>query len=196
VNKSETHSRFCLALVSGLLVLCLMGSSAEAAEAAAWRPLYDLIMRWINFGILIFFIVKYGRGPLMNFLKGQQAEVAKEIDQVESKKNALLEQIRQTQKKIHESSQRFEEIKKQTLMDGEREKQKIIDDARELSKNMLEAEKKKAHTRIISARNRFMAELVDAAMVFAQQKLPDEMTDTDHQKMLHSYLSSLSKISE
>ncbi len=197
MNKTTPSVRFCIALIFGMvLIVHFTALPVEAAEAASWRPTYDLIMRWINFGILVFFIVKYGKDPLMSFIKGQQTEVAKKIDQVESRKTTLLDEIQEASKKIEKSSQWLETIKRQIILEGEREKQKIIDNAREFSKTLLDAEKKKVGTRIRSARNQFMAELVDAAMAAAQQKLPGLMTDSDHQKMLNLYLSGIHRMAE
>lgn len=40
----------CAVLSAGILGLHLLGSDAYAAEGTShWRPIYDVIMRWINF---------------------------------------------------------------------------------------------------------------------------------------------------
>ena len=53
----------------------LLAESAGAAEAAGdWRPMYDLILRYVNFIILAFLIIKYARKPLVNFFKEDELQ--------------------------------------------------------------------------------------------------------------------------
>ncbi len=48
---------FIFTLVIGIHVL---GTEASAADNPDnWRPVFDLVMRWLNFGIIVFIIVKY-----------------------------------------------------------------------------------------------------------------------------------------
>ena len=61
---------------SGLVIagcaLCIhiFGDDTLAAESGGtWRSTYDLIMRWANFLILAFIIFKFGKKPLINFMK-------------------------------------------------------------------------------------------------------------------------------
>ncbi|MBW2449150.1 MAG: hypothetical protein JRE92_01825, partial [Deltaproteobacteria bacterium] len=76
---------WCLFVV--FLSLHLLGHDALAAEKSSnWRPIYDLILRYINFGIIVFVIVKYGKTPIMNFLRGQKDKLASEIKRLEDEK--------------------------------------------------------------------------------------------------------------
>ena len=69
------------------LGLFLAASEVLAAEnASSWRPTYDLVLMWVNFGIIVFIIVKYARKPLVNFLKGQKEEVDRKLTRLKKKK--------------------------------------------------------------------------------------------------------------
>ena len=61
--------------MGAIIILLWMATSVGAAETAAWRPTYDLVMRWVNFLILVIIIVKYMRKPLGDFIAGKQREV-------------------------------------------------------------------------------------------------------------------------
>ena len=84
----------CTGLLVGILSLHLLSLNGYAAEGSSnWRPIYDLIMRWINFGIIVFVVYKYARKPFMNFLRGRKEKVAEEIEALETRKeemNSLL----------------------------------------------------------------------------------------------------------
>ena len=71
---------------------------------------------------------------------------------------------------IEDSNARFDQIKSRIIKDGENAKQKIIDNARAQSKNIIEVEKLKASHQITQAKNQFMSELIDEASALASDK--------------------------
>jgi len=177
------------AAMAGILIL---STSAFAGEHG-WRLIYDEVMLWINFFILAFILVKYGRGPLMNFLKGQKDEVADQIHRLQKQKNALEAKIKKAQSMIEDSSIRFDKIKSRIIEDGERAKLQIIEDAKAQSKNIIKMEKLKATNQIAQAKEMFISEVVDEASALAHKKLPSEITDSDHNNLLDLFLSNISK---
>ena len=75
-----------LALV---LFLCLVGFTPEtlaADDGGSWRSKYDLVMRYLNFLILAFVLIKFGKKPLMNVLHQRKEEMQKEIKKVEEQR--------------------------------------------------------------------------------------------------------------
>ena len=55
VNKI---TRICVYFLTGLISFHILGSEALAAEdTVGWRPVFDLVMRWLNFGIIVFILV-------------------------------------------------------------------------------------------------------------------------------------------
>ena len=40
-------------------------------------------MMWVNFLILVFLAFKFGKAPIMEFLKGRKLEISEEINQIE-----------------------------------------------------------------------------------------------------------------
>lgn len=182
--------RFCGYIIGTLLFIHLMSPDAFAGDAQ-WRPIYDKIMMWVNFFILAFVIVKYGRKPFMNFLQGQSDEIAAEIHRLQKQKNTIDAQIHKTHQMIETSAARFEKIKKRIIEEGERAKQRIIEDAKTQSKKIIELEKIKAKNQIVQAKNRFLAEMVDEASALAQKRLPDEITHQDHELLLDLFITNI-----
>jgi len=187
--------RLCGSAATAILGILLLSTSAAAADPG-WRPIYDQVMLWINFFIFVFLAVKYGKKPLLNFLQGQKDEVADQIHRLQKQKNAIEAKIKKTHTMIEDSSVRFEQIKSRIMEDGERSRQKIIEDAKAQSKNIIEVEKLKAANQIVQAKDQFMAELVDEASALAQKKLPSEINDSDHNKLLDVFLSNISQAPE
>jgi len=180
---------FCY-IIAGILSLHFLGHEAFAAEkASSWRPIYDLILRWINFGIIVFLVNKYAKTPIMNFLRGQKETLAREIKRLENKKQGISANIEETLKTIDESEVRFAELKERIIHQGEKKKEAIIQTAQKQSKMMLEDAKRRIDTYFIQAKNKFRAEMIDRAIDLAVERLPKEITAEDNEKLTIEYLT-------
>ncbi|MBW2574133.1 MAG: ATP synthase F0 subunit B [Deltaproteobacteria bacterium] len=180
---------FCF-IIAGILSLHFLGHEAYAAEkSSSWRPIYDLILRWINFGIIVFLIVKYGKTPIMNFLRGQKEKLAHEIKRLEDKKEGIAANVEEAHKTIDESEVRFAKLKERIVRQGEKKKEAIIQSAQNQSKMMLEDGKRRIDTHFIQSKNKFRAEMIDRAIELAMERLTKEITAEDNEKLTIEYLS-------
>jgi len=172
-------------------MLHLSSYEALAADSANdWRPMFDLVMRWVNFLILAFLLIKFSRLPIKSFLAGKKEEIALEIEALESDKNQMLLKIDASRKKIENSKERLSQLKKTIIAQGEKNKIKIIEDAERESKILLLSAKQKIESRISDAREVIKLELVDEAIALAMQKLPERITDQDYQKFIDAFIES------
>jgi F-type H+-transporting ATPase subunit b len=179
----------CLSAV--LLALLLSVPDALAADNAKnWRPTFDLVMRWVNFAIIVILLVKFAKTPLINFLSGRKEQIERKIKEYEQQKDAVEHQIIETQDMLAHSMVRFENIKKSIIDDGERQKQLIIEDARQESKLLLRATQHKIEHQIREARYAIRSELVEAAIALAEKKISAEITAADQQKLTDLFLAS------
>jgi F-type H+-transporting ATPase subunit b len=186
-------------IIGGLFYagLFMTATEALAAEpAGSWRPTYDLVMRWLNFGILILLFFKYARKPLVAFLKGKSKQIENSITKVEKEKEALETRINELLNERQEGRKHLDRIRDRFISQGERKKQKIIDDAGNESRLLLKSAKRKVEYEITSARERLKIEMVDQAIELAMQKLPRLMTDKDSQNSLKVYLDGIHFISK
>ncbi len=188
--KIKNREKWSLWLILGLLFVHLLGSYAFAGEEGGgdWRGTYDIIMMWVNFGILAFVIVKFGKEPIMNFLKSQKDEVAFTINEIEEEKKKVEAEIAKVKQKLADRDVYFKELKERTIRRGELEKQKIIDEANEQTKIMMKTAAQKVEYHIISAKKQFRDELIDMAIDLAAKKLPKEITEEDNQRMVEDYI--------
>ncbi|MFP4452279.1 MAG: hypothetical protein ACLFNW_11295 [Desulfobacterales bacterium] len=195
--KSGSAKTICKILSLSILVLLLTGAFALADDGSGgWRPVYDTIMLWVNFGILIYLLYRFGREPFKNFLNTQSAQISEEINKVENRKNEIRQKIDETRRQMEESSERYEQIKARIIEQGEKMRQSIIDDARKQAREMMEREKKNSQRRIKEARNRLIKEIADAAASRAEEILPREITQEDQSRMIEFYLENINSMQQ
>lgn len=181
----------CGYLTISLIVLHLVSFDVQAADSAGdWRPVFDLVMRWVNFLILAFLLIKFSRVPIKNFLEGKKEEIAREIKELESEKEQMLLKIDENRKQIENSKERLSRLKKTIIAQGEKNKQKLIEDAEQESKILIESAEQKINYRIAEAREVLKAELVDEAIALAMKKLPEYITGQDNQKFINAFIEN------
>jgi len=187
----------CVFLFTGAAAFHLFETAAfAAANESGWRSNYDLIMMWLNFGILAFVLIKYAKNPVKRFLQDQKDSIAESIKSIEAQKEANDAEIRQTQQLLQESSARFETIRERIVSEGERRKQAIIESARRESKLMIEQANFWVERQIQQARQRLRSELIDEAIEKALQLLPQALTPEDNQKFINRYLNEIETLTK
>jgi F-type H+-transporting ATPase subunit b len=178
-------------LIAVCAVLLLGSTEAIAAEATVdWRPTFDLVMRWVNFVIIVFILVKFGRKPIKNFFANRSKEIDHQIKKYEQQKEAAEEKIEEANKELQNSIARFENVKKRIIEDGEKKKQQIIEDARQESMILLTGTQQRIENQIVEARNLIRSEMVESAIALAEKWLPEEITAADEQKLLYQFMES------
>lgn len=179
------------------LVILATATEAFGADASAkWRPTYDIVMRWLNFGILIVLFFRYARKPLAAFLNGKSRQIQENIKKVEKEKETIKKRVNELQMERKEGHKRLQQIRDRVVSQGKRKKQKIIDNAKKESHLLLESAKHKIGYEITSAREKLQAEMVDRSIELAMQKLPQLMNDQDTQNSLKVYLDGIHSLSK
>jgi len=185
-------------LAGSWFLTCLIMLHLSAFEVLAadnpgdWRPIFDLVMRWVNFLILAFLLIKFSRAPIKKFLAGKQQDIADEIGGLEAEKDEMLRQIADCKKQLANSQNRLSDLKKRIVAQGEKNRQMIIEAAEQESKILLQSAQQKINSRIVEARQELKSEIIDAAITLATKLLPEKITEADNQRFIDAFMSSAS----
>jgi len=179
-----------VSLVSaGIFFLILLQPAWAEEGAREWRPIYDVIMRWINFGIMAAFLVKVVGPILVKFFSEQQTDIQSRITQVTRQKEAIDTKVQEAKDSLDTSETRLEDIKSRIIERGEQRKQEIIDKAIEQSQLMMKHAKDRIDNQIIKARQNLKNEMVDMAIEKAMERLPTVITEEDNRRLVNQYFT-------
>jgi F-type H+-transporting ATPase subunit b len=180
-------------LLTCLIMLHLSAFEVLAADNSGnWRPIFDLVMRWVNFLILAFVLIKFSRAPIKKFLDGKHQDIADEIGGLEAEKEEALSQIDTYKNQLENSRKRLSDLKKRIVALGKKNKQLIIEAAEQESKILLKSAQQKINNRIVEARQELKSEIIDAAVALATKLLPEKITEEDNRKFIDAFMSSAS----
>jgi len=188
--NTDQHGKISVGAVVGIAVVALVAWAVAASVLGIDRGIYSLIMRWVNFGILVLVVVKYGRGPIVNFLKNQSDEVAASVKELEEAKQQTEEKIAESRKQLEAGQDKLEQIKQRIISEGERRKEQMVADAQQESIIMIESAKLKIDAQVRGARNRIRADLIDMASELATQKLPQLLTVKNQEQLIDRWMEA------
>lgn len=168
-----------------------------AAEGGGFdRHTWDLIMRFVNFGILAFVIYRYGKDPLVKFLAGKRASVALSLEELQKEREFLARQQEEQNTLLGQIDVKIDSIKEYYHRLGQDEKEKVMARATMQRDHMLEDARQRADREFEKAKMKFRAEVVEMAMQLAEQRIRQNITVSDDRNLVNDYISQLSAIDE
>ncbi len=154
---------FCFCFMVGTLFLHFSAFAAFASEKA-WKPEYDLVLRWVNFFIVIFLIVKFAGKPLMDFFRGRKEKISGELRRLEAEREIISGKIKETIKILDESETRLAGLKENIVKQGESEKAEIINKAGEESIMIIEKAKRNTENQLQKAKEQLRTDMINQAL--------------------------------
>lgn len=174
--------------VSGVFLADAYASSSSGFEFT--RATYDVIMRWVNFLIMVALFLRYARKPLLDFLRRQRSDVVSSLEILESRKREVEEKIEESKTRLEDSQKRLITIRERIENEGRQRKEQIVAEAQAESQLMLAAAKAKVEGQIREAVDIFKAELIDKATERASVRLPSLLKQNDHENFVHQWLEA------
>jgi len=175
-----------------LACMYLMIPEAMAEEdSGSSRKIWDNILLWINFGILVFFFMKYGRKPLMDVIKSARSKIRKEMDEVNGKLGNAKSLVNTETEKLKDVESHVQELRKAILEMGEKDRSRIIQEGNMTAEKMIQDAKAFAKYRMTMARKALSDEMVDMAIGIAEERITEGITGKDHDILVNQFITSL-----
>ncbi len=188
-------NKFILAEIILLLGVCwIFAPDAEvfaAEELSSGRKLWDNALLFINFGILVFVFIKYGRKPLMDFLRGARNDVESGLNKVETQLNRATSLRDAELDKLKNIQAQIDKIRADILELGRHEKEKHIEEGKKAAENMIEDAKNYALRRIQNAKKVLADEMIDRAFSTVEKALVKGFSPKDNDTIVNQFLNDL-----
>jgi F-type H+-transporting ATPase subunit b len=175
----------------GAWVLVNSPECVAAEQMPPWRKSYDIVMLWVNFGILVVLFVKFARKPLMDALRGVHDRLKEEIDGISRQHRKIKSSMDTEEAKLGEIQQHLDEIRVRIMEMGEKEKQKIIEQAKVTAEKMIVDARAYARFQMSRARKQMSDEMVDLAVTMVEEKLKEEISAEDNETLVNEFLGNI-----
>ncbi len=178
-----------LAAMTYLLFYCPDSFAAE--ESSSGRRIWDNIMIFVNFAILVFLFLKFAKKPLMDFLRGERHKIETGLNEIDGQLKDVKSIMDTESGKLKLIDQRIKEIQENAQEMAKREKDKIIEDAKIAAEKMIENAKRYYDYRMAFAKKTLSDEMVDIAISMVEERLKKEISEEDNEKLNNKFFTDL-----
>ena len=185
----------------GLLMITLVGGLALVALAAEgqqgtsnFKKIWMDCWRVINFLILVFFLVKFLKEPLSRFFKESARSIREKLQGTEEAYLLAQRELEEVEKQLE--SLDAETLKLRTAIGeiGEKERDKIIANARQTAEHMLQKARLEAVYSVEQAKSELRRQVIDEAVKTAEDSVRKLINQTDQERLVNEYLHNLKEV--
>ncbi len=160
-------------------------------EVTSGRKIYDSIMLLINFGIIAFLFLKYGRKPLMAYLRGVRKKIAEVHNEIEDKHNKARSELNEQKAKLDKIEQYIEQMREQIVAIGRKEKDQIIDQAKISAEKMIANAVLYADYQMAKAKKELSDQIIDIAVSMVEERIQKKISQADNDLLVDMFLENL-----
>lgn len=195
-----------LAVLAGLAV-CEV-AAAKAGEDAADTPAQPEISpvrkffnsagyRWamtvLNFGIICFLFLRYGRKPILDFLDAKAREVAETLERSKAAKEKSGAELREAIRKLAGVDDEKEQIIRSATEVSEKQRAKILGDAERAAERVEQQLQTDIERARYLARKRTTELLANQVVDAAERHIADKLTPEDHAALVDRFIEQVDR---
>jgi F-type H+-transporting ATPase subunit b len=156
--------------------------------------LLDLLYRWINFALLVIILVVVLRKvPIKEYFASRVEGIKQEQEDLKRQRDAAESKARDLESKLKAFEGERNEIMAQYRADGLAEKERILSEARDRAKQILDQAEVTIQYEMQTAKEKLKEEVVALAAQRAEQIIEQEMTDGDQDRLVNEFIERLGK---
>jgi F-type H+-transporting ATPase subunit b len=180
-----------------LLVVLLAGgavASADAHHADSGVLLKDFLYRLLNFAFVVALLVYFLAKPLKKGLSGRREDIEKALAAAKKAKEEAEAKFAEYDRKLAQATEEIAEISAAIRREGELEKLKIIENAKQMALKIEQDAEKTAALEVAKARVALQREAVQLAVGVAEELLKKNFTKDDDTRLIDEYLQKVGEL--
>ena len=183
-------------LLTSLLVMLLTGAAfaAGGGHADSGVLLKDFLWRVLNFSCVVAILVYFLRKPLKKGLTGRTEEIEKALAEAKKAKEEAEAKFAEYDRKLDQATEEIAEISAAIRREGELEKQKIIENAKQLAGKIEQDAEKAAELEVAKARRELQQEATALAVSLAESMLKKNFTKDDDARLIDEYMQKVGEL--
>ena len=172
----------------------LLGEKEGVHPSLLWRepgepPPY--LASLLNFGVLVFIVVRFGKKPLREALVKRKENIVRELEEARRLHESAQKRLAEYESRLGKIHVDLERIQKEFREQGEQDKQRIVAEAKERRERMKRDAEVLLSQEVKQMRQELVVEVVREATHLATELLSKEMTLGDHDRFAEMFLAEL-----
>ncbi len=193
--RMRQRSHYLLAVSVMQLLMLFVASGCFAAGLKTGKSTFWVIWnngwRFLNFGILVYFLVKWLKDPLASFLKSYRELITKELKEAETAEERAKKEYEEAQRRLQALDDEITRIHELAVKQGEAERDRIIEDAKKHAEGILERARITAYMMVQDAKKKLRDEMVELIIKTAEERISRSINEQDQQRLVERYVKTI-----
>jgi len=184
-------------LTSVLWLLCIIGCSVcfGAEEAGGKAALTDFFYRLLNFSIMVAILyIAAKKMALTDFLSLRKEEIKRKFEELNAQKDEFKRKADELEAKLKEIESKKREIIEQFRLEGIKEKEKIIAEAKERAAHIMAQADAAIQREVELAKENLKAQIIELAAEKAKETISKSIKDKDQDRLIQEFIEKMERI--
>jgi len=192
-NKEHRHGKTLILMTT--VTLCLLSTAVFAADGGGHGEVHFTWKDWlwpvINFAILLFILVFFGRKPLSEFFKKRTEMIEQSIKEATEAKEIANKTLEEVRERLNNTDTEIEKILESARKSGEKEKEAIIADGHKLKEKIIEQAKSNIAFELQKAKETIKTEASLMALELAEKEIKEKLGKKEQEALINDYIKRL-----
>lgn len=194
------NKKLCFLLIS-VLVVAIVGGIALSAFAAeekegtsSFKKTWIQVWQVLNFLILAFFLYKLLKDPAKKFFQDRAQMFQQQIEEAEGASVEAEREFKELEQRLELLDEEIQQLRQVITEQGERERDKIIADAKQTAEYMLEKARLQSDMMVRRAKMQLRRQVIDEAVGTAEKSIRKAIEQKDQERLVNEYLQNLEQM--
>ena len=194
-HRASEMKRWAVLLLAAAVVFCAtaaMGASeGHGGEAPAKGWVATDTYKVINFAVLAVALVFLLRKPVSKALSDRIQGIKDQLEDLEARKLQAEEELASYNRRFQQLEQEAEKIVEQYIQQGQEAKARILEEAQSAAAKLEEQARRNIDHEFKKAREQLQAEVMEKALVKAEEVIKSKISDKDQERLVDEYLEKV-----
>ncbi len=177
------------------LLLCVLGQvAAEAAGAAEAAPPVDwlkVLLSFVNFGVLVFILIRFGGPIVRDMLRKRHDTIKNDLEAAAALRGAAESRLREYEQRLANIEHEIAELGAAIKREADAEAQRIIAAAQEAAARMNAEAEFLIHQEVRRIEIELRRDAALHAIELAEKLLSSKMTEADHRRLADQFVREM-----
>jgi F-type H+-transporting ATPase subunit b len=145
----------------------------------------------LNFVVLVWLVVRFGRKPLQAYLRDRHSTIRRELEEAARLHKEAEGKLAAIDGKLRDLDREIAGIKEAVARDADEERQRIIANAEAEAQRIVQMTEEQLKRELRNAQRRLEVEAVDSAIRAAEKLIRQSLTDDDRKRLNDEYYKQL-----
>ncbi len=163
-------------------------SKEEESHSLSHTQIMNFIWGCLNFTLLVYLLVRFGKKPVSDALRGRIESIQNTFDDLEARRSEAEQKYAEYERKLSGMDEQAKNMLETFREQAQAEKEKIIARAHDTAETIKAQAEFYVQQELVKAKTKLQTEVADMAVKMAEELIRKNLNEQDHHRLISEYL--------